>query len=339
MKMAVFSTKSYDRQFLDAANAEGKHELHYLDVRLSAETAALAQGAEAVCAFVNDELDRAALQDLAGRGVRLVVLRSAGFNHVDIEAARELGLVVARVPAYSPHAVAEHALALILTLNRKTHRAYNRVREGNFALEGLLGFDLNGKTAGVVGTGQIGAVVARILTGFGCVVLAHDPVPNPACVALGVRYVDREELFGSCDVVTLHCPLTPDTRHLVDAACLRQMKRGVMLINTSRGAVIDTRAAIRGLKEGIIGSLGLDVYEEESDLFFEDLSNRFIPDDVFARLLTFPNVLITGHQAFFTAEAMLNIAQTTIGNVTAFAEGGRALHEVSVERIVARPPT
>jgi D-lactate dehydrogenase len=336
MKVSVFSTKSYDRRFLDEANVEGKHQLHYLDMRLSAETAAIAHSAEAVCAFVNDEIDRSVLQVLAGRGVRLIALRSAGFNHVDLEAARDLGVTIARVPAYSPHAVAEHTLALILTLNRNIHRAYNRVREGNFALDGLLGFDLNGKTAGIVGTGQIGAIVARILTGFGCTVLAHDPHPNPACEALGVRYVDRAELFAASDIVTLHCPLTPHTHHLVDASSLRQLKRGMMLINTSRGAVIDTRAVIRGLKDGTIANLGLDVYEEEADLFFEDLSDRFIADDVFARLLTFPNVVITGHQAFFTAEALLNIAETTIANITTFEETGRALHEISVEKIADR---
>jgi D-lactate dehydrogenase len=336
MKVSVFSTKSYDRRFLDEANVEGKHHLHYLDMRLSAETAALASYAEAVCAFVNDEIDRTVLQVLAGQGVRLIALRSAGFNHVDLQAARDLGVTVARVPAYSPHAVAEHTLALILTLNRNIHRAYNRVREGNFALDGLLGFDLNGKTAGIVGTGQIGAIVARILTGFGCTVLAHDPYPNPACEALGVRYVDRAELFGASDLVTLHCPLTPHTHHLIDASSLRQLKRGMMLINTSRGAVIDTRAVIRGLKDGTIANLGLDVYEEEADLFFEDLSDRFIADDLFARLLTFPNVVITGHQAFFTAEALLNIAETTIANITTFAETGRALHEISVEKIADR---
>ena len=337
MKVAVFSTKPYDRHFLSLANAGQGHRLRYLDVRLSADTAALAQDAEAVCPFVNDDLNRATLDVLAGLGVRLLVLRSAGFNHVDLEAARDLGLAVARVPAYSPHAVAEHTIALILSLNRKIHRAYNRVREGNFALEGLLGFDLNGKTAGIVGTGQIGTVVARILTGFGCTVLAHDPAPNSACEATGVRYVAREELFAASEIVTLHCPLTPKTRHLVDTACLRQVKRGMMLINTSRGAVVDTHAVIRGLKDGTIGSLGLDVYEEEAGLFFEDHSDRFIQDDVFARLLTFPNVLITGHQAFFTEEALQNIAETTIANITAFAATGRARHEVSIDKTALRP--
>ncbi|ALK09723.1 2-hydroxyacid dehydrogenase [Blastochloris viridis] len=332
MQVAVFSTKPYDRRFLDTANG-GRHRLRYLDARLSAETAPLATGADAVCAFVNDELDAETLQALAGLGVRLIALRSAGFNHVDLAAAHRLKLPVAHVPAYSPHAVAEHTLALILTLNRKTHRAYNRVREGNFALDGLLGFDLAGKTAGVVGTGQIGELVSRILIGFGCTILAHDVRPNPACEAMGVRYVERDALFASSDIVSLHCPLTPETRHFVNDALLKRTKRGMMLINTSRGAVIDTAAAIRGLKNGTIGSLGLDVYEEEAHLFFDDRSNRVIQDDVFARLLTFPNVLITGHQAFFTAEALRNIAETTMANLTAFETTGRAVHEVPAEKV------
>jgi D-lactate dehydrogenase len=337
MKVSVFSTKPYVRHSFEAANAEADHRLRYFEARLSIDTAALAQGDEAVCAFVNDELNKATLQELAGLGIRLVALRSAGFNHVDLEAARGLGITIARVPAYSPYAVAEHTIALMMTLNRKTHRAYNRVREGNFALDGLLGFDFHGKTAGIIGTGQIGEVTARILIGFGCNVLAHDPYLNATCEAMGVSYVTREELFAASDIVTLHCPLTPETHHLVNAATLGRMKRGVMLINTSRGAVIDTRAVIRGLKDGTIGSLGLDVYEEEADLFFEDLSDQFIRDDVFARLLTFPNVLITGHQAFFTQEALGNIAETTIANITAFAESGRAVHEVSIEKIVEHP--
>lgn len=333
MDVTVFSTKPYDRRFLDAANASSGHQLSYLEARLSIETTSLAVGTEAVCVFVNDEVKAEVLASLASIGVRLVALRAAGFNNIDLEAAKQLGITVARVPAYSPHAVAEHTLALILTLNRKTHRAYNRVREGNFALEGLLGFDLRGKTAGVVGTGKIGEVVCRILTGFGCTVLAHDPQPNAACQAMGVRYVPMDELLPSSDIVTLHCPLTPDTHHLIDARALERMKQGVMLINTSRGAVIDTKAVLRGLKDGTIGYLGLDVYEEEADLFFEDLSSRVISDDVFARLLTFPNVLITGHQAFFTEEALANIAETTIANITSFERTGRAEHEVSIERI------
>ncbi|BCH25038.1 lactate dehydrogenase [Mesorhizobium sp. L-8-3] len=300
MKVAVFSTKSYDREFLEAANNSVGHDLQFLEVRLSSNSAALAKGAEAICAFVNDDLGNPVLQALADLGIRLVALRSAGFNNVDLEAARRLGIRVARVPAYSPCAVAEHTTALILALNRKTHRAYNRVREGNFALEGLLGFDIHGKTVGIVGTGKIGEAFAGIMAGFGCRLLANDLMPNPACETLGAEYISRAEIFARSDILSLHCPLTPETHHMIRSDTLPQLKRGVMLINTSRGAVVDTRAVIKGLKEGIIGSLGLDVYEEEGDLFFENLSDRFIPDDVFARLLTFPNVLVTGHQAFFT---------------------------------------
>ncbi|KFG68618.1 2-hydroxyacid dehydrogenase [Microvirga sp. BSC39] len=333
MHVTVFSTKPYDRRFLEEANATAGHSLSFLDARLSAATSGLAGSADAVCVFVNDEVNSDILASLASMGVKLVALRAAGFNNVDLEAARREGITVARVPAYSPHAVAEHTIALILTLNRSIHRAYNRVREGNFALDGLLGFDLSGKTAGVVGTGKIGEVVCRILTGFGCTVLAYDPQPSAACEQMGVRYVPLGELLALSDIVTLHCPLTPATHHLIDAQALGRMKRGVMLVNTSRGAVIDTRAVLRGLKDGTIGYLGLDVYEEEADLFFEDLSQRFIGDDVFARLLTFPNVLITGHQAFFTEEALANIAETTIGNITSFERTGQATHEVSVEKI------
>lgn len=337
MKVAVFSTKSYDQEFLQAANRAAGHQLRFFDVRLSSGTVALAKDSEAVCAFVNDDLGEPVLRELAQLGVRLVALRSAGFNNVDLEAARSLGFRVARVPAYSPYAVAEHTAALVLALNRKIHRAYNRVREGNFALNGLLGFDLNGKTVGIVGTGKIGEAFARIMAGFGCRLLANDLKPNPACKALGAAYVSREEIFARSDVLSLHCPLTPETHHLIRTETLTQLKPGMMLINTSRGAVVETRAVIQGLKAGIIGSLGLDVYEEEADLFFENLSDRFIPDDVFARLLTFPNVLITGHQAFFTREALTNIAETTIANITAFAECGCANHEVSVEKIAAGP--
>jgi len=334
LQIAVFSTKPYDRHFLDAAGAGTGHHLSYFEVRLSLETCDLVAGADAVCVFVNDEVSAEVLARLSAKGVRLVALRSAGFNNVDLEAAKRFGITVARVPSYSPHAVAEHAMALILALNRKTHRAYNRVREGNFALEGLLGFDLSGKTAGVVGTGKIGEVMCRILNGFGCRLIAYDVQPNPDCLAIGASYVSIDELLERSDIITLHCPLTPATYHLIDANALRRMKHGVMLINTSRGAVIDTQAVLHGLKEGVIGYLGLDVYEEEGDLFFEDLSSRFIDDDVFARLLTFPNVLITGHQAFFTKEALSNIAETTIANITSFAQTGRALHEVSTEKIV-----
>ncbi|MEP0322729.1 2-hydroxyacid dehydrogenase [Bauldia litoralis] len=335
MRVAVFSTKPHDRRYLERANEDGGHRLSFLEPRLTAETASLAKGADAVCVFVNDTVSEEVVERLGSQGVRLLALRSAGFNHVDLVAAEAAGIAVGRVPAYSPHAVAEHAVALILTLNRKTHRAYNRVREGNFVLDGLLGFDLNGKTVGIVGTGLIGEVVARIMTGFGCRVVAHDPAPNPTCEALGVHYLSVEQLLSQSDVISLHCPLTPATHQLIDGPALARMKRGAMLINTSRGEVIDTRAVIRGLKDGTIGSLGLDVYEEETDLFFEDLSNRIIPDDVFARLLTFPNVLITGHQAFFTEEALAAIAETTIANVTAFERDGRPLHEVNTQ--AARP--
>ncbi len=328
----MFSTKAYDERFLSEANRDHGHKLSFLEPRLTLRTAPLAAGGEVVCAFVNDHLSAEVLGLLAAGGARLIALRSAGFNHVDLAAAEALGLTVARVPAYSPYAVAEHALALILTLNRKTHRAYNRVREGNFSLTGLLGFDLRGKTVGVVGTGKIGLIFARLLSGFGVELLAHDPFPNAEAAAL-VSYTSLDELFARSDIVSLHCPLTPDTYHLVSEAAILQMKPGVMLINTSRGALVDTAAVIGGLKGGRIGALGLDVYEEEADLFFEDLSNRVIKDDVFSRLLTFPNVLITGHQGFFTEEALRNIAATTLENITAFETGKGTLHEVSVERL------
>ncbi len=335
MDVAVFSAKPYDRRFLDAANAAagGRHRLAHLEARLSRATAALARGAGAACLFVNDQADEAVLDEFARAGLRLVALRSAGFNNVDLAAARRLGVAVARVPAYSPDAVAEHTAAMILSLNRGIHRAYARVREGNFALEGLLGFDMKGRTVGVVGTGRIGAAVCRIMGGFGCRVLAHDPAPDPACSAMGVSYVALGELLAASDIVTLHCPLTPRTRHMIDAEAIGRMKRGAMLVNTGRGALVDTRAVIQGLKTGAIGRLGLDVYEEEGDLFFQDLSGQVIQDDVFARLLTFPNVLVTGHQAFFTAEALTAIAETTIANITAFQDTGRAVHEVSVEKL------
>lgn len=328
MKVAVFSTKQYDRASLDRVNA-GRHEIHYFEPHLDGATAPLAHGHDAVCAFVNDRLDATVLEALAGDGVRLIALRCAGFNNVDLGAAQRLGITVARVPAYSPHAVAEHTVALILALNRKLHRAYNRVREGNFALEGLLGFDLNGRTAGVVGTGKIGAVAARILQGFGCTVLAFDPYPDEGCRALGVRYVPLEELLGASDIITLHCPLTADNYHLINAGALGRMKDGVMLINTSRGGLLDTRAVIEALKSGKIGHLGLDVYEEEAEMFFEDLSSTILRDDIFTRLLTFPNVLITGHQGFFTREALDNIASTTIANITEFEETGSSRNAVT----------
>ncbi|APX85109.1 hydroxyacid dehydrogenase [Methylorubrum extorquens] len=335
MDVTIFSTKAYDRRFLDEANvvAGEPHRLRYLEARLTHESAPLTQGAQAVCAFVNDVLDRPVLEVLAASGTRMVALRSAGFNNVDLPAAAELGIAVGRVPAYSPDAVAEHTVALILALNRKTHRAYARVREGNFALEGLLGFDLKGRTVGIVGTGKIGRAVARILAGFGCRVLAYDPVPSAELAGFGAEAVGLDRLLAEADIVSLHCPLTPDTHHMIDRAALARMKRGVMLINTGRGALVDTAALIEGLKSGVIGDLGLDVYEEEGGLFFEDLSNQIIRDDVFSRLLTFPNVIVTGHQAFFTAEALAAIAATTIENLSCFEKQGVPRHPVSVERL------
>lgn len=331
MRVAVFSQKPYDREFLLAANEGHGHELIFFELHLNPTTAALARGFPAVCAFVNDCLDAIVLESLAESGTRLIALRCAGFNNVDLATAGRLGLTVARVPAYSPYAVAEHTVGLMLTLNRKIHRAFNRVREGNFSLDGLLGFDFHGKTMGIVGTGKIGLCVARILNGFGCRLLAYDPYPNPACVELGVEYVELADLLRQSDVVTLHAPLTPETHHLIDAEAIAQMRDGVMLINTSRGGLIDTVAVIDALKSGKIGYLGLDVYEEEADLFFEDLSQRPIQDDVFSRLLVFPNVLITGHQAFFTREALRNIAETTISNITNFETGQGDVYRVPLE--------
>jgi len=333
MKVAVFSTKPYDRQFLEAANVAHAHELHFYEPRLTIDTAPLAAGYPAICAFVNDQLDAQVLERLSRSGTRLVALRSAGFNHVDLAAAAELGIKVVRVPAYSPYAVAEHTLGLILALTRKIHRAYNRVREGNFALDGLLGFDLYGQTAGIIGTGQIGKVVADILLGFGCRVLAYDPYPNLDLAEKDVTYVSLEELLSRSDIVSLHCPLTPDTHHLINPNTLQQMKDGAMLINTSRGALLDTTAIIEALKSGKIRYLGLDVYEEEEDLFFEDLSDEVLQDDVFARLLTFPNVIITGHQAFFTRNALEAIASTTLGNISAFEAGQALENEVTAKRV------
>jgi D-lactate dehydrogenase len=329
MRVAVFSTKPYDRDFLPAGEGGRAHHWQFWDEKLTPASARLAEGCDAVCAFVNDDLSAPVLGGLAELGVRLVAMRCAGFNNVDLAAAAEVGITVARVPAYSPHAVAEHAVALIMTLNRKTHRAYNRVRDGNFALEGLLGFDLVGKTAGVVGTGLIGAVLTRILTGFGCHVLAADPFQNPECLALGVEYVSTAELLARSDIITLQCPLTPETHHLVNDAAIATMKRGVMIVNTSRGAIIDARAAIRGLKDGVIGGLALDVYEEESGIFFEDLSGQILRDDVLARLMTFPNVLITAHQGFFTREALTAIAETTARNLHGFETRGVPAHPVT----------
>jgi D-lactate dehydrogenase len=318
MRVVVFSTRPYDRTYLSAA--AGKQELVFLEPRLAMETAMLAHGADAVCAFVNDDLSAPVLERLRAGGTRFLALRSAGFNHVDVAAAARLGFQVAHVPAYSPHAVAEHTLGLILALNRRIARAANRVREGNFSLDGLLGFDMAGKTAGVVGTGKIGALVAKALHGCGCRVLLYDKYPSDAARTWG-EYVDLETLWRESRIVTLHCPLTPETQHLICAAALEKMQPGVMIINTSRGALVDTKAMIEGLKSGRIGYLGLDVYEEEANLFFEDHSSHVIRDDVFARLLTFPNVLVTAHQAFFTEEALGEIARVTALNLDEMSAG------------------
>jgi D-lactate dehydrogenase len=327
MHIAFFSAKRYDRLSFDRASAAHPGlTLRYIEARLDAASAVLAQGADAVCVFVNDTLTAPVLAQLAATGVKLVLLRCAGFNQVDLKAAAAMGLVVARVPEYSPHAVAEHTLALLLTLVRKTHRAHNRVREGNFDLDGLLGFDLHGKTVGVIGTGRIGRCVVRIFQGLGCEVLVHDPVPHPDVSA---RYVPLDELLRAAKVVMLQCPLNAATHHLVNAERLGLMPRGSVLVNTSRGAVVDTKAVIDALKSGHLGGLAIDVYEEEAALFFEDHSDEVLTDDVFARLQTFPNVLVTAHQAFFTDEALGAIADITLGNASAFAARGEPLHRVA----------
>ncbi len=335
MLIAVYSDKPYERPFLNRAAQVSGHQLKYMGVRLTAETAALSAGAPAVAIFANDDASAPVLKSLASQGTTLLALRSAGFNHVDVAQADALGLTVLRVPAYSPYSIAEHTVGLMLTLNRKFHRAYARVREQNFALDGLMGFDMHGRTAGVVGTGKIGEIVCKILTGFGCTVVAFDPTVNPECTAMGVRYLPLSELYATSDIITLHCPLTPQTRHMIDSASLALTKRGVMLINTSRGAVVDTAALISALKRGHMGSVGLDVYEEEADLFFQDLSEQVIQDDVFVRLLSFPNVLITAHQGFFTHEAVTAIAETTVGNVTDFQRGAvKTQNQVTQKLIV-----
>ncbi len=319
---AVFDTKPYDRDQLERGSAHGGIQWRFLEFRLTKDTAATAAGAQAVCVFVNDQLDRPCLEALAAQGVKLVALRCTGFNNVDLAAARELKLTVTRVPVYSPYAVAEHAVALLLTLNRKIHRAFNRVRELNFSLNGLVGFDLHGKTAGIVGTGKIGRIVAQILRGFGMRVLAFDPFPNLDWAGQqAIEYVKADSLWKLSDVVFLHVPLTPETRHIIRRETIAQMKPGVIIINVSRGALIDSTDLIEAIKAGRLGGVALDVYEEEEGIFFEDLSGQVLQDDELARLLTFPNVLITAHQAFLTREALSDIAHTTVANLRALAEG------------------
>lgn len=318
MKVAVFSAKKYDKDGF-ALWADTSLQFHYIDSRLTHQTAQLAAGCHAICAFVNDDLSATVLRQLSELGIEMVALRCAGFNNVDLATAKSLGIRIARVPAYSPQAVAEHTVGMMLCLNRKLHKAYNRVRDDNFSLDGLLGFNLFGKTVGIIGTGRIGLATAKILHGFGCQLLCHDPVVSQDIAALNASYVSLEELYAKSDIISLHCPLTPDTKHLINHYSVGSMKDGVMLINTSRGALIDTQAVITGLKSRKIGYLGLDVYEQEADLFFENLSEQVIDDEIFKRLLTFPNVLITGHQAFFTTEALQEICLVTSDNLLAFA--------------------
>lgn len=329
MNIAVFSTQSYDREYLNRFNSDAQHTLEYIEAALTPATATLAEGYDAVCVFVNDDVGEQVLDKLHAAGVRLIALRCAGFNNVDLRHAAKLGITVVRVPAYSPRAVAEHAVALLLTLNRKTHKAYNRVREHNFSLDNLTGFDLYGKTVGVIGTGKIGDAFCRIMLGFGCRVLAYDLYPNPELEAAGVEYTSMDALIPASDVISLHCPLTPDTRHCIRAEVIDRMKDGVMLINTSRGGLVNTRDVITALKRGKIGHLGIDVYEQEEELFFRDLSNQIIQDDEIARLITFPNVLITAHQGFFTREALDQIAGTTMDNITAFEQGDELRNQIT----------
>jgi D-lactate dehydrogenase len=322
MKVLVYSTRPYDEESLNRAN-KGKHQLHFTEVRLDKRTAALARDYPAVCCFVDDALNASVLAELNKGKTKLIALRSTGFNNVDLAAAEKQGMTVMRVTRYSPYAVAEFAVCLMLTLDRKIHRAYERVREGNFLLHGLLGFDLHGKVVGIVGTGKVGVVLARILHGFECKLLGHDIMENPDCLSLGMQYVTLEKLLSESDIVSLHAPLTQQTRHMINAKTLALMKSGAMLINTSRGALVDSRALITALKKQHLSTAGLDVYEEESHIYFKDLSDEIITDDVISRLITFPNVIITGHQAFFTREALAIIAETTITNISDF-EAGRS---------------
>ena len=320
--VAFYDTKPYDREYFERAPEANRLRLQFHEFRLTSETAASVDGAQAVCVFVNDQADRACLEILAALGVKLLALRCAGFNNVDVAAARALGLAVVRVPSYSPHAVAEHTIALLLTLNRKIHRAFNRVRELNFSLSGLVGFDLHGKTVGIIGTGKIGRIAAQIFRGFGTEVLAHDPFPAQEWAAThGIRYVDFDTLLAASDVISLHVPLLPGTRHLLNEQTLARMKPGVFLVNTSRGKLIDTGALIAALKAGHVGGVALDVYEEEEGLFFEDLSGQVLHDDELSLLLNFPNVLITAHQAFLTREALSEIARVTTTNVLQLETG------------------
>ncbi|MFW6114662.1 MAG: 2-hydroxyacid dehydrogenase [Thermodesulfobacteriota bacterium] len=334
MKVLVFSSRSYDQEFLESAN-QGKHELHFTETRLEERTALLADGFSAVCCFVSDQLDAQVLQKMHDGGTELILLRATGFNNVDLKAADRLGMTVMRVSNYSPYAVAEFAVGMVLAMNRNIHRAYQRVRERNFRLDGLLGFDLHGKAVGVVGTGRIGSIFAKIMAGFGCCLLGFDKYESQECIQLGMRYVSLEELLSESDIVSLHAPLTPETRHLINKDTISLLKDGAMLVNTSRGALVDTQALIPHLKQCRVCAVCLDVYEEEEHIYYRDLSNEVITDDVIARLLTFPNVLVTGHQAFFTREAMQTIAETTIRNIEDFAAGKMNENLLKPEKVMA----
>lgn len=328
IRVAVFSTKKWVTDSFDLVNDNFKYELSYFESRMYKKTVPLAEGFDVVCVFVNDVLDSEVLEGLKKVGVKLIALRCAGFNNVDIDKAKEIGMGIVRVPAYSPYAVAEHTLGMILSLNRKFHKAYPRIRDGNFALDGLLGFDIHGKTIGLIGTGRIGQIFSQIISGFGCRVIAYDKFPNKELQESGVEYVELQELYRQSDIISLHCPLNYETFHMINEYAIAAMKNGVMIVNTSRGPLVDTNAVIEGLKRGKVGYLGLDVYEEEEELFFEDLSEKVIQDDQFVRLQTFPNVLITAHQAFFTREAVLNISQTTFSNIQDYIQKGSSNNEV-----------
>ena len=328
MKIAVFSAERYDREFLDKANVVEGHQLNYFEDPLNLQTANLASGPDAICLFVNDTADAPVLEALQRGGTHVVALRCTGFNNVDLAAAERLGIKVVRVVNYSPYSVAEHAVGLLLAINRKIHRAYNRTRDSNFALDGLMGFDLHGKTVAVIGTGKIGRVFARIMLGFGCDVIGYDKYPTPEFEAMGARYVTSGKIGAQTDIISLHCPLTPETHHIINADTLARAKPGALLINTSRGGLVHTEAAIDALKSGQLGGLGLDVYEQEAGLFFRDLSSTVITDDVLQRLISFPNVIVTGHQAFFTREAITTISETTLRSVTEFASGKPLSNEI-----------
>ena len=328
MKVAFFNTKEYDQEYFDRVNQDGTHQIRYFASHLNLESTSLISDEKVVCAFINDSLNAEVLHRLKHKGIELIALRSAGFNHVDMVCAKQLSLPVVRVPAYSPYAVAEHAVGLLLCLNRGIHRAHNRIREGDFSLRNLMGFDLHGKTIGVIGTGKIGQSFVNIMLGFGCKVIAYDMVQNEQCINSGVIYDSLDNLISHSDVISLHCPLTPETYHLIDEKALAKMRDGVTIINTSRGKLVDTKAIINALKTGKVGLLGLDVYEEEEALFFEDFSAQGIQDDLLARLTTFPNVIVTSHQGFFTQEAMLNIAQTTLSNISKFEQDGSIQNSV-----------